>query len=246
MGWLMDGLLSGTGAELGEDAGAGAVSESRETRGRRVNFFAMLVGPAGYGKTSLAAKLIEERLAAGSWVFVHDANQDYTGLCQWYRTADDWRREFAAKVAAGEPIARGAAIGGMEDASEVVDLVMELGERWNRGRGQDNKIPLCLVLDESSSIGDGGSTYMGKTQNRLLNQRRHLGIEAIYNLQQPAQLAAPFWDAATDVYLFRQTRGDRIDLMERNLSLPKGSLEFLSSLDRYRFAHWSQEKQGLI
>lgn len=205
--------------------------------------FELVVGPPKSGKSSLCKRLLLERLERGRWCFVQDSAREFEDVCVPYATAAAWTAAAAAATPE-RPLPRAAAVACFDGADELVELVFSLGDRWNRSFGAC-RAPICLALNESTELGETGSTYLGKLQSRLVSQRRHLGIEVLYCLQWSTQLPRQVYAVATRVYLFRQTRADSIADLELKLNLERGSLGLLATLPPHRFVTWEQGK-GLV
>lgn len=195
------------------------------------NKVAIIAGPRGVGKSTQARELVIEALEGKRWVFCHDPVAQYRGLCATYNTIDAWRTAMAAAAAAESPMPRGAAFA-IGDALELVGLVNELGTRWNTAIA--SRFPMTLVFDESAFLAQG--TWMDKAMNELLALARHRGVQLVFLVQRKTQLSVGFWEMATDAYLFRQPTG-RTEEFEAPLSLPKGALAGLASLERFEFVH---------
>jgi hypothetical protein len=215
-----------------------------EVRPLKVNYFALLIGPPAHGKTSLAAELARERLAAGRWLLAQDQDGEFGSLCRPYATAADFLRALRAAAVDGETIPAGAAFpcAGYQGADELLELAVSLGEQWNRSAGSTRE-PICVVVNESSGFEGAGSTFLGRLQNVALNQRRHLGLELVYCLTRPSMLPRPVYDVATDVYLFFQPSSDRVRALESLLGLERGELDPLLSLPPHSYLHW-QPRRG--
>jgi len=183
------------------------------------NFCAVLVGPPGCGKTTLAAQVVKRHIADGGIVFVHDPVQQFAKHgCKVYRDAAAYRKAATDAHAAGEKIPAGASLGG--SAADVTKLALEIGEKCNRA---DNvRVKILEVLDEAS-LGASGPTWVDAQDNELLATRRHRGIGILMNVQQPNQLTARFYGMSTDVCLFRSTT-DRAAQLDGMLLLEKGEL----------------------
>jgi hypothetical protein len=226
-------------ATVAEDAPAKAGGEVLE----KVNYFALLVGPPEHGKSSLSAELALDRLKRGRWVLAQDQNHEFGRFCARYPTAVDFKRALARASEEGKPFPQGAAFpcAGDDGADEVLQLAVDLGEQWNRAAGGTRE-PICVVNNEASGFDGAGSTFLGKLQNVVLNQRRHLGIELIYCLTRPSMLPRPVYDVATDAFLFYQPSLQRIRELESLLGLDRGELERLSSLARHAYVHWTPRR----
>jgi hypothetical protein len=98
--------------------------------------------------------------------------------------------------------------------------------------------PICVVINEASAFETAGSTFLGRLQNLVLNQRRHLGLELIYCLTRPSMLPRPVYDVATDAYLFFQPSIERVRTLETLLGLTRGELEPLLTLAPHQYLHW--------
>lgn len=209
----------------------------------KVNFFGLVVGGPGYGKTSLCAELAFERLRAGSFVLVQDVNHEFERLGTPYPTAETYLTAIAAAASEQKPITRGAALACANGADELLDLAYALGQQWNQSHGTA-RARICVVINEATGFGKSGSTFLGRMQNMVLNQRRHLGLELVYCLQHPAMLPRQVFDVATDVYMFNQSSSDRVRELEVRLGFERGELEPLLSLPRYRYLHWKSGIDG--
>ncbi len=207
----------------------------------KVNYFALVIGPPGHGKSSLCAELAEDRLRAGRWVLVQDTNREFGRLCASYATPDAFLAALRAAGDGGQPLPAGAALPCLSGADELLELGIRLGREWNQERGHVTE-PLCIVINEASGFEESGPTYLGKVQNLLLNQRRHLGLELVYCLQRPTMLPRPVYDVATDVYLFFQASSARTRELEGLLGLERGELDVLLTLPPHRYLHWTPRR----
>lgn len=205
--------------------------------GSKVNYFALLVGPPEHGKSSLLLELAIARAHAGSFVIMQDTNREMGHRFPSFLTGAEFRK-WAAQQDPEQPAPTGVAIACPDGADELVALALELGGEWNQAFGATRQ-PIALVLNEVSALVESGPTHVGPQLRRLMNQRRHLGIEPIFGLQHAAQLPASAWDVVTDVYMFAQRREDRVDALEKHLSIPRGQLAFLATLPVHRYAHWN-------
>lgn len=187
------------------------------------NYTAIIVGPPGCGKTTLAATIVRRHLATtGGIVFAHDPVFQFSKHgCHSYSDVDAWRRaaDDAARKGAAPSFPRGAAIGG--EAEAITRLALELGAKVNSA--DDVRLPILVVYDEGSLLGSSGTTFVGAIDNELLATRRHRGVAPVFNLQQPSQLTERFWTMSTDAYVFRQT-SDRARMLDQLLLLEKGDL----------------------
>lgn len=198
------------------------------------NYCAIIVGPPGCGKSTLAASIILRHIREGGIVFAHDPVQQFARYgCAAYADAASYRTAAQAAFDAGRSIPRGAAIGG--DAAAVVALAMEIGRRNNRADAV--RVKILLVMDEMS-LGASGATWVDRTDNELLATRRHLGIGIVMNVQQPNQLTERFWSMCTDVAIYRTTV-DRARKLDQSLLLERGSLERanVAALEPHTYLH---------
>jgi hypothetical protein len=226
---------------------------------------ALLVGQPAQGKSSLAGQIVRERVGAGRWVFVQDSNREFRHVFTGWASTAEWKRYAAsggavddgpavaenaahaqrvADDSASTLIYRGAAFDCPDGADELVDLALELGAAWNQQHGEVRE-PICILLNEPSQLDASGSTYLGKNLERLINQRRHLGVELILCLQRPTMMQTGVWAVVTDCYMFGLRRSDDRDKLERELGLPRGTLAELGTLPAHHYKHW-RVGQGLL
>ncbi len=204
----------------------------------KVDFFALVVGPPGHGKSSHAAKLAEARLREGRWVLAQDTNREFGRFCVEYKSVRAFIEGLAAGARDGHSMPRGAAFA--TSADEVLALAVQLGEQWNRSGGAVQS-PICVVVNETTSFESSGSTHVGVGLSRAVSQRRHLGLEMVLCMQHLAQLPGAVFEAATEVHLFRQKRAKRLASLEDLLGEPEGTLAGLRDLPKHRFATWVPE-----
>lgn len=202
------------------------------------NYSAIVVGPPGFGKTSLQVELIKRHLReTPGIVLAHDPLRQFVREgCAWYSDAAAWR--LAARKVAANPklmMPRGASIGGT-DSDEITDLAMELGARLNSAKRV--RVPILVPYDEGSLREGSGSTFISAKDNQFLALRRHKGVLPIFNLQDVRQLTERFYRMSTDVYLFRQT-SDRARTLDNLLLLEKGTLERegICALPKHSYIH---------
>jgi hypothetical protein len=202
----------------------------------------LVIGPPKVGKTSVQYELAEADLVAGEWLFAHDPNAQFGGLCARYETLDEWGRKAAEAFRAGKPFPRGASIGdprsrwvlGEESGEGLIPFVYALGKRLNHVNRV--RMPLTLVTDEVSLLGDeSGPSYMSRALDQLINNRRHRGVRLRFNLQRPTQLPIGLWDVVTRVYLFACAQPSRVRALEERLHLADGTLEPLLTLQNHRY-----------
>lgn len=199
------------------------------------DYFAIAIGPQGYGKSSLGAELAEARLRAGSWVVAQDMNRECSRFCVERRGTAELLELLAAAAKDQRPIPGGASFA--VPADEVLRVAVALGEQWNRAHGTVRQ-RICVLINEATSFDGAGSTFVGQELARTLNQRRHLGLELVLCMQNAAQLPASVFEAATEVHIFRQDQQKRITLLEDRLGLREGALERLPSLVPHQYVTW--------
>ena len=100
-----------------------------------VNYFGIIVGGPGCGKTTLARSLISAHVdeVPTGIVIAHDPVRQFVadGAC-WYDNAAAWRVAMAAAAAAGKEVPRVSSLGG--DAKDVTRLALEIGRASCRER----------------------------------------------------------------------------------------------------------------
>ena len=189
-----------------------------------MNLQAHIIGPAGSGKTMIAKRYVQEQLARGVWVFVHDPGcQFVTSGCIAYPSFAAWQEAARASQKGGRPLPRGASIQA-RTPSEIVEGCRELGERHNRsrvGRGGPPPFPMLLVIDESTLLDTSGSTWVGKSDAEVMANRRHFGIGIVMLQQHPGQLPAPVYRQATDLILFNSSDTKSLEKIEEVCLPPK-------------------------
>ena len=199
------------------------------------NALHLLVGPPGYGKSTLGVELINERVAKDRIVLIHDPNQQFRATR--FDTVHEFKREMAAQAKAGAMVPQVYAISAPGEGSTVVKTALELGERFNKtGRGVVQ--PIFLFLDEGTSLETSGPSWTGRDEETLIYQRRHYGIELAVNLQRPTQLGWTWWGVATDIHLFALRREDVITEAEKQLGLAKGTFAKVRALPQFQYAHY--------
>lgn len=154
-----------------------------------------------------------------SWAFVHDPNREYRFL-PYFNDAAAWRSAANAAAARGKPMPRGAAIGG--DVEDLIDLVIELGERHNRVGHLAMRI--LLVIDEGVLVVNSGRSWISSQHAKLIAMRRHLGIGILW-LQQDIQLDARFYKLGTDVMIWKLGNPTGLGRLELCFNLEPNSLQ---------------------
>lgn len=207
------------------------------------NSAGVVLGPPQCGKTTVVLQRAYKHLTTypTGLVLAHDPNRQFRELCVMYEDATAYRRAFERACGTREPFPRGASIGG--EADDVRELAIDIGRGINTAGNV--RVPIQLPYDESSLLASSGSTHTGKRERALLSNRRHWGIEPIYNAQTAAALEAAFFALSTFVIMFRQTSERETAKLEERLGLRPGALRFL--VDAKRFAHklWEAGK-GLV
>jgi hypothetical protein len=194
------------------------------------NYVAIICGPRGCGKTTLARRIVRWRLDEGRWVFCHDHVQQYRGLTARMDSVNTWRTTMAAAAIDKLPVPRGYSFAC--EATELIELADELGSKHNTALSE--RFPMTLVFDEGSFLAQG--THVDQAFNKLMAVARHRGVELVFLVQRRAQLSIGFWEFGTDFFLFRQPTG-RTDELESPMSLPRGALAGLSQLQTYQYVH---------
>ena len=203
-----------------------------------LNYLALICGPPQHGKTTIAKKIVDEKLRAGWWVFAHDVAWQYRS-CRHWTTAAAWTKAARAAADAKKPFPRGASFGC--GASEMTELAISVGRRNRAGAV---RVPILVVYDESSLLEKSSGSYISPSDNALISTRRHKGIGLVYLLQWPTQLHPAFLALATDVFLFRQSP-QHLNMLEERLHLQRGDLASLGSAPKFKFAH-VQPGVGLV
>jgi hypothetical protein len=193
------------------------------------NYLGIAIGPPECGKTFHARFEVVPHLDEGGWAFVSDPNVEYRKLkfpdgravpfLPWFPTANAWRDYMRARRKQGLPISRGNAIGG--DPGDVIDLCIELGEKWNRV--DCYRMRMLFVVDEGVQVETSGATWISKREAKLISNRRHLGIGIHWLTQDAADVHKKFLKLATDVFVWNCSE-DGLDRVEKKLSLPRDSL----------------------
>jgi hypothetical protein len=203
----------------------------------------IVAGLPKHGKTTIARAdaVTFLRTYPTGLVLAHDLNEELVeGICVPYENTAKWRDAYRAAAAKGEPFARGASF--RCEASEIGELVLELGRKHNRAK--DVKVPLKYIKDEESNSDTSVPTYQGGQDRTIWSNRRHLGCAPLVNVQVVTDLNVKFWRAATHVYLFCQTEENARHL-EKTLSLPKHALDPVVNAPKYRYLLWRQG-EGLV
>lgn len=199
------------------------------------DYCGIVIGPQGYGKSSLAAELAEQRLRSGAWVVAQDMNRETGRFCVAYDSPAQLLELLSRHAKEQRPLPGGAAFASAADG--VLRVACALGEQWNRAHGTVRH-RICVLVNEATSFEGAGSTFVGQELARTLNQRRHLGLELVLCMQNAAQLPAAVFEAATEVHIFRQDQAKRIRLLEDRLGLREGSLERLPELVPHQYVTW--------
>jgi len=197
-----------------------------------MNHMSIICGPPEVGKTSLSLELALDSWRRGVWQFVVDPNRQFRAICDHYECFAEWRARARAAHAAGAELPRGASFASGDGLAEGI---YELGKRLNTVDAA--RFPMRYVADEASVLKGSGSTWIGKADEQLINNRRHRQVEISLNLQRPSQLVTAFWETATDVYLFAQSKPARVRDLEDALDLPDGALEACLRLPDHRYYH---------
>ncbi len=201
------------------------------------NFCAFVVGPSGWGKTTIARALIRRHADAhpNGIVFAHDPERQFgKDGCQWYANADAWRHAARAAMERREPIPRLASIDG--DSVAMDNLVWEVSEKVNRA--DDVRVPILDVKDEASLHTGSGPTWLGAEDNALFSTRRHRGCGLVLALQNAKQLSVRVLERATDLYVFVQPR-KALRHLDEAMMLEPGTLELAGAreLGEHRYLH---------
>lgn len=196
------------------------------------------IGPPKCGKTTLVRGACITFLGKHQRgiALVHDVNRQFVDLCAPYETVAQWRAARVAAKLENRAFPRGASITGYSEARAIVEAVIELGAMHNTA--QRVALPMFVAFDETSMMEDSSSTHIARHDLQMLTTRRHLGVAPAYNLQRGGALMKAFYEASTDVFVFRQSSEESAREIEIKLGVQKGSLRCMLSAENFRYAHW--------
>lgn len=200
-----------------------------------VDFQAVACGPPRAGKSTLARALVARWLSErpSGLVLAHDPMRQFRAVGSVAAPdAAHARRELAAAAKARRPAPRAWSCAG--SAPAVLALALELGRRHNTAGAP--RLPLFVVVDESSLLSSSGSSWIAQADQEALATRRHLGLGLLFLTQRRTMLTGAFYSGCTDLYLFAQQARDAAAWEEVG-HLPRGTLAGLPDLPRYSYVH---------
>jgi len=208
----------------------------------------VVLGLPKHGKTTFARRDAIEFLRAHptGLVLAHDINQQFGDFCRMYENTEQWRRAYRDATTKREPFPRGASF--QCEASEIGELVLELGRRHNRALSV--RVPMKYIKDEESLSDTSEPTYQGPQDRVIWSNRRHLGVAPLLNGQLATDINEKFYKAATKVVIFAQGE-EAARYLERKLSVSKGALDPIVSspparvAPRFKFLLWRQG-EGIV
>ena len=197
----------------------------------------IVIGLPKHGKTTIARAELATFLATypTGLVLAHDLNDQFGDYCRTYETTEQWRKAYRDTHAKREPFPRGAAF--TCAASEVGELVLELGRKHNRAKNV--RVPMKYLKDEESNSDTSEPTYQGPQDRTIWSNRRHLGVAPFSNAQVATDINDKFYRAATKVYVFNQSE-ESARYLEKKLSLAKGALQAIVNAPKRRYVLWHQ------
>ena len=192
------------------------------------NVVRIVMGPAGYGKTTLLRELVAADLNAGDYAFVHDPDHQFDGLVPWYESPEAWKRALIAAREGQKPVSRGAAIGVVEEVP-FTTLGLDVAKSTERS--------VSLFYDESCLVESAQPNYVEPHFRELMARRRHHGIKLTIICQDLGMLHK-FWQTqATDLYLFAVWDQERVRQLARRNNWDAELLGRWLSLPPHRYVH---------
>lgn len=189
------------------------------------NLCAALVGISRSGKSTCCRNLADDWCQRGGFLLVHDPTRSWN-----LPHFDSWPDYAAAALEGGAPRAAGFTC----PWGELVRGIIELGRQLNT---QDNIVmPMLLIADETSGLGETGRTYVSGDDYELITQRAHLGVAIAANLQRVSNLPETVYGLFTDVMVFRINAKKDVALLEERCDMP-GQLGAAMQLEQGSYMH---------
>lgn len=195
------------------------------------NYWVVISGVNGSGKTTRAKARVAEVAAKGVRVFIHDPNDDYLDVPA-YRSPEDWCRQASAAFAekrAFSPVARFGDV----DPDELVRLARSSAEVTAY------TVPSLVVIDEGTMLAGAKTHGMSPMFQDTMCRRRHLAVGGIFLVQFPQLINRNVRSLATEIDVFAHDDERALQAL-REVGVPEQTLDSLRTLKRGQF--WTIDK----